>query len=250
MRRYLTQQGVSSHLMQRLQRNAVYMLAEREKRMSEQEVELLGVISQSLRIELHFEIYSVCLSTHDFFQVYTEECPHVVRHICHRAVSVLVQTSGDVVFCAGEIPVEPKMYIVRRGELRYDSIHDDDDECEVGKDRHISEAALWTMWVHRGLCVAASDAILLTICGKKFASIVNQFHVPEFDPIQYGKAFVNDLNTFKTFVTDITTMREMQDMGKHDSEVVLGRWLPRFVPIRYRRSTIPSSIRMSTLGSH
>merc|ERR1740121_2184033 len=119
LRRYLAQNGVSMRLMQRLHRNAMHALGQKERVMHESEVELIGMISESLRMELHFEIYSHAITTTEFFVRYTQECPHVIHNVCHRAISIVFFSANDLVFCDGEKSLDPAMYVVGTGTLRY-----------------------------------------------------------------------------------------------------------------------------------
>merc|ERR1719450_1057199 len=86
LRRYLSQNGISKKLALRVQRNAKHALAEQQKHMPESAVCLIKQVSEPLRVELHFEMYNPMLSVHPFFARYVEECPHVVRKVCHTAM--------------------------------------------------------------------------------------------------------------------------------------------------------------------
>merc|ERR1711862_676735 len=122
LRRYLRQNGVSKKLAVRVQHNAQHALQERRRFMPEGSVELLGIVSEPLRVELHFEIYSGVLAAHPFFARYIEECPQIMCRVCHCAMSELLVSHGDTIFTAGETPQYPKTYIVCSGTLQYVSL--------------------------------------------------------------------------------------------------------------------------------
>lgn len=222
LRRYLAQHGISQRLMQRIQRNAFHALSEREKYKPEAEVDLICLLSETLRVEIHFEMYAPMFSGHDFFAAYCEECPHVMRHVCHRAISTQVLTKGDLLFCAGELPPDPKMYVVRAGTLLYTSIHGD--QKFLGTGQVVAEPALWTSWVHRGICVANGECRVCILNAKEFASIVCQFDHSDFDPCRYAGAYVHDLNAFRSLATDITSLKELAGNLGQKSEVAHGAW--------------------------
>merc|ERR1712232_74849 len=119
LRRFLSDNGVSNRLAVRVQRNARHALAQQQRYMQESSVELLKMVSEPLRMELHFEIYSPLLVKHPFFNQYIEECPHVMRKVCHKAIHIEPVYQGDVIFNAGECPNPPKMYFVVSGMLEY-----------------------------------------------------------------------------------------------------------------------------------
>merc|ERR1719456_1838484 len=67
LRKYLRQNNISRNLAQRMQRNANHAL---EGDLVEAGVELLPVISESLRVEMHFEVFSRVLLTHCYLGDY------------------------------------------------------------------------------------------------------------------------------------------------------------------------------------
>jgi len=202
MRKYLYQNGITNRLALRVMRNAKHAVHEQQRMMPEDNVPLLRVVSEPLRLELHFEMFSPILSLHPWIQKYSHECPQVMRKVCHLATRFEIVSAGDVLFNSGEIPSKPVMYIVVYGELLYD-IHGVETEVKLGK--CISEATLWTQWMHRGVLTAASDCRLCLLDSKVFQEIAGQFHHVDFDPRVYANAFVNCLNDMDIQdVTDLT----------------------------------------------
>jgi len=193
LRRYLHQHGVSRGLALRAQRNASHVMHAQQRTMSEQAVGLMELVSQALRIELHYEMYSPALSLHPFFADYMRECPHIVRKICHAALSMSANSVGDVIFHFGESA--SSMFIVKSGQLKYTwggaGIYHTD---KVEEGMWISEAALWVQWAHRGMLTVVEDSIIFTVNAESFRSIVGQFQMTSFDPAEYAQIFVDRLN--------------------------------------------------------
>merc|ERR1711920_680029 len=102
-----------------------HAISEQQRFMPEDKVELLGLVSEPLHMELHFELFCPILNVHPFFSRYIEECPPVMRKVCHLAMKTVQISSGDVVFNCGEIPLLPRMYFICSGELRYVSVCED-----------------------------------------------------------------------------------------------------------------------------
>lgn len=213
LRRYLYQNNVSNELSLRIQRNATYAITERQKYMPEGAIELLGHVSEPLRMELHFELYSPVIKVHPFFERYISECPQVVRKICHQAINLAQVSHEDLIFTVGEIPTRPKVYFPMTGELEYVSMDGTvtkcsergtktmkDDDVRVIKDdetisiQWISEATLWTRWMHRGALQAVDDCRLCILDSTTFQDIVTEFDHPEFNPKMYAFQFVEMLN--------------------------------------------------------
>lgn len=216
LNRYLKQCRISDHLSIRVQRNAQHALHEQQRLMPESEVELLHLVSEALREELHFEMYSPVLEVHSFFAVYTSECPQVIRKVCHIAMSTLLISTGDVVFNAGEIPQLPKMYIVCSGTLDYIPLSGN--VIEVFSEHWLSEAVLWTHWMHRGVLKATHDGRLCCLDALRFQEIVGCFdHSPQqIDPKNYARLYVEHLNS----LLDQNDLDKITDMP-NDEEVYI-----------------------------
>lgn len=202
LRRYLLQNNISSGLAWRIQRNANFAMSEREKNMHESQIEMLQIVSGPLRVELHFEIYIPVLTRHRFFLRYTEECPQVMRKVCHGAVAHFQVSHGDVVFSFGENPSEPKVYFPKSGELEYMKM--DGSTSVVDNKMWVAEAVLWTSWTHRGQLTAMTDCQITVLKAKAFQDIVVEFEHHMFDPKTYASEFVADLNRCEqTEITDL-----------------------------------------------
>jgi len=190
MRRYLSSNGISKGLALRVTRNAQHAMKLRQKSTPESAVGLSELVSEPLRIELHFEMYFPLLGHHTFFLDYFLHSPHVVRKICHAAMSVSSNSIGDVLFHFGE--ASSKMMILRQGCLRYSWGAENEEHMAPGN--WISEAPLWTTWAHRGILTAIEDSAVFDIVAEEFHEIVSQFEVTTFDPCVYANQFVNKLN--------------------------------------------------------
>jgi len=201
LRRFLSDNGVSRVLSARVQRNANHAMMEQQRYQQESNVELLRVISEPLKMELHFEMYSPVLSKHPFFNTYASECPHVMRKVCHRSTSMSLVSSNDIIFNAGELPLNPKMCWVCNGTLSYFSMTEQ--EFLVKEGDWISEGVLWTPWMHRGSLRANADCRLCELDARSFQDIVGQFDHGEFDPKDYAAHFVRKLNDHQGEVTDL-----------------------------------------------
>lgn len=194
----------------RVERNARHTLSEQARYMPESSVELLLKVSDPLRVELHFEIYSPLLATHPFFESYIEECPQVMRKVCHDSNSMSFVSRGDILFNTGEIPSQPKMYFLSSGSLRYTSLSEE--ETLVHENQWVAEPTLWTHWMHRGTLEALTECRLCILDVQKFQEIVGHFHHPCFDPKTYATKFVKLLNAYDGELTDLSTGGEFEVM--------------------------------------
>merc|ERR1712013_787841 len=67
----------------------------------------------------------------------------------------------------------------------------------------VSEAPLWTAWMHRGVLTANSNCRLLSLDAGIFQATVGRFHHLDYDPRQYAAEFVEQLNNNIEEVTDL-----------------------------------------------
>jgi len=199
LQKFLKQNAISDRLALRVHRNATHSLTEKQRLMPEHEVELLTMVSEPLRVEIHFEMYSPVLEVHPFFAQYVYECPQVMRKVCHLAMSMLLVSTGDVVFNAGEAPAHPKFYIACSGVFEY--LPFNGEKQEVLEEDWLSEAALWSKWVHHGTLKSLCDGRLAVLDARSFQDIVGQFEHSIYDPKSYAMQYVQHL-------------REMMDNGE------------------------------------
>merc|ERR1711998_311841 len=92
LRKYLRQSNVSRNLAQRMQRNANHAL---EGDIVEDTVELLPVVADSLRLEMHFEVFSRDIQYHSCLGDYIHASKPVMRSICHHAMMTVYVSEGE-----------------------------------------------------------------------------------------------------------------------------------------------------------
>jgi hypothetical protein len=194
LKKYLRQHGISSNLSMRMQRSANHALS---ADLTEDVVELLPVVSEPLRIEMHFVLYSQVIRMHPFFASFIDDAPHVMRRVCHFAMANLMFSAGDTIFSRGETPQQPKMYFVIAGNLEYQSALSGSEGSETICDgESAAEPVLWTRWTHQGSLTALVDSKLATLDAKAFQEITDRFKdLAMFDPKLYANDFVDSLNS-------------------------------------------------------
>eukprot|EP00927_Polykrikos_kofoidii_P015056 TRINITY_DN16687_c0_g1_i1.p1 TRINITY_DN16687_c0_g1~~TRINITY_DN16687_c0_g1_i1.p1 ORF type:complete len:877 (-),score=125.33 TRINITY_DN16687_c0_g1_i1:15-2645(-) len=214
LRRFLAVNGISGALALRVQRNALHAKRETEQMMLESSVELFGSVSDPLKIEIHFEMYTPIFRPHPFFNSYIDESPQVMRRICHFATTMGFVNSDHSIFFSGEIATEPRMYIVAAGMLDYEDM--DGDITPLMRGDWASEASLWTDWMHRGTLTARTDAKVAMIDTSLFGQAVINFRSGSLDPTAYAKEFIRWLNEEAEDATDISTMDCPSSKWRHE----------------------------------
>eukprot|EP00435_Cladocopium_sp_Y103_P041811 s2450_g11.t1 len=185
LKTYLRQNSIPKNLTKRLCRSAKHAIS---GDLTPDSVQLLAVISEPLKMEMHFEMYSRLLLYQPFFKDLLTEGNQLVRRVCHQAMGILLLAHGDVVFENEEEPSEPKLYLVASGTLDYT-----DSYGEAG-------------WKHRGTLVAISDVKMAMLDATSFQDICRQA-ISKKNPaclpiIGYALEFVMELNQ-RSFPTDL-----------------------------------------------
>lgn len=187
---YLYENGISAKVSSRVQLNALHALEEQKRRTPESEIELLGLLSEPLRMELHYEIYRPVLAWHPFFDICTDQCGGVMRQLCHRALAQITLAKDDVLFWEGELVPSSQMYFLTGGIMKYERPGKKDDKgvqtANVGQ--WFCEAVLWTAWTHRGSCTSLSSVALLAICADQFHDVAVRFP----DSMDYARRYAGE----------------------------------------------------------
>jgi hypothetical protein len=201
LKKYLNQNKIPKNLIKRLCRSAKHAVA---GDLQPDTVDLLQVVSEPLRVEMHYEMYSRVLDKHPFFADFLNENNQVMRRVCHSCMSMLLLDSGDVLFRRGDEASEPKMYFVCNGTLEY--VDKYEETTAVVEKQWAAEAALWTHWRHQGTLAAISDAKIAILDAEAFQDICQTYMKKNkgqsFNPKRYAAAFVDELNR----CTDLTDL--------------------------------------------
>jgi hypothetical protein len=234
MNRYLRQNNISRHLSLRVVRNAQAALRMRRKQVPESAVGIEDLVSLPLRTELHFEMYFPYLSSHPFFDAFVSENAHVIRKVCHAAMTTSYNSMEDVIFHLGETCNH--MTFIGHGVCSY-TWGEHAREESLSQGFWLAEPVLWTHWAHRGDLIAKEDSRCLNLDAVQFSQTVLSFELNNFNPFQYAKNFLDKLNsTPPARVTDLpieapqrssTTEKTFSLMGV----IPDGRWIRRLSAI-------------------
>lgn len=216
LRRYLEDWGISDTLSARVQKNALRALEEQERSAPESQVELFPLVSSTLRIEIHYEMFSPVLCCHPFFRALNEINPSCMRKICHTAISPVVVQAGDLLMHEGESMADSKMFFLSTGRLLYNS----NNGCPayVEPRQWVAEQALWTCWVSRGTLQSDQDARVLVVDVQSLTSLL----AGHFARIAaaYATRFVHELNSGTSFRTDVAGEEQMEVVTNLVAEVL------------------------------
>jgi len=203
IRRYITENTMPLELANRIY---AFLRHHRRKvkgkRVHETEIKMFGSMPESLRMEIHVQVYLPALSPHPLFHHMREAHASGFFMVCHRAMSQYSLLWQEELFIMGE--KASQMYFLSGGSLNYEA---GEDACEtispmeIGEDESktlleggafICEMALWLQWEHRGHAMAHSYCELMCLNAANFIEVVRRTHV--FRGIaQYAKTYAERL---------------------------------------------------------
>lgn len=195
---FLCRHRISVPLSARLKK---YVGSSLSQHVRESNIPLLQKLSTGLLMDLHEEMRAPALPAHPFFVSLRSKHPHLVRELCNEALVPLLKFSEEIVFSAGEPCLQ--MYFVANGNLQYTINQQRDADPRRAPEvvrrmlcggQWLSEAALWTSWVHRGEFRVVTDSLLLALDASGFARVISAHKAAHLLAAAYARKFVETLN--------------------------------------------------------
>merc|ERR1712137_841953 len=222
MGRYLYDNHISFHLSLRVRRFLDHFFNERNKKSHENNVEILTYLSEPLRMELHCEVYSPCVTKHPFFYHYSSFNLSAMQKLCYTAIKTVRLSFDDVLFNYGD--VASSMYFIACGHFSHVQGEGEQNQPaeNVSAGQWVSEMVLWTPWEHRGQMCSLADSTLIALDAMAFHDIVLQSKGGQMEASTYAFEAVYHLNACK----DIKDLSDI-DSGEFDSAAVAKRLFRR-----------------------
>jgi len=171
IRKYISDNKLSLELGNRIVAFVRKHRASSRKRVHEDEIQILKVLPESLRVQLHWEVYLTVLTPHPFFFNCHEIDEGCLLDICHNAMGEMSLGSSQELFTAGQ--TASKMYFVISGLLEYFHELSDHEMAEVPRGSWCVEVVLWIRWVHEGRLAAVPHCELVTLDNHAFRKYVS-----------------------------------------------------------------------------
>lgn len=178
-----------------------YIGCSQPQQIRDSNIQLLQKLSTELLMGLLEEMHAPALPAHPFFVSLRAKHTHLVHELCREALIPLLKFSEEIVFSAGEPCLQ--MYFVANGNLQYTINQQRDADPrripEVVRrmlygGQWLSEAALWTSWVHRGELRVVTDSLLLALDASGFARVISSHKAAHLLAAAYARKFVESLN--------------------------------------------------------
>lgn len=198
LRKYLRENAVPLSLRYRILRFVDHEQTQQEDAIPESRVTLLTMLSEQLRVELRVSTTMAPITVHPVFAQIHDHAAFTIQHIVRQAVTIKNLAMGDTCF----LNKQPAscMYVVASGSLSYShygTYNRLQRSIRVEKTVWVSEAVLWTPWVHVGTLQAVTECRLLSISEEQFGKVILTHVKPCEMAKTHANDFVNWLNNYK-----------------------------------------------------
>lgn len=194
LRRYIRENKLSLELTSRITAFSKNLNVRSRVRVHEYQVDALKMLPESLKLQLHWEVFVPILSRHEFFRLCADLFEPFLLELCHTALSETSIRLGQELFC--QDAQAESMYFIISGFLKYyetpiDSWSHSKSEMQVatpkadeihvvGEGTWCCEIALWLNWTHEGRLAASSHMEAVTLDASVFRQQVVR-NIPLFE---------------------------------------------------------------------
>jgi hypothetical protein len=172
IRRYIADNRISLELGNRITaflRSHNFMA---KRRVHEDDIQVFKALPESLRLQLHWEVFHPCVVPHPFFHHFCESDEPAMVELCHYAMAELSLGTVQELFVFEQ--QASLVFFCLSGELEYFHGADESNGAEIGAGSWLVEVVLWLKWEHRGRVTAVTPCEFVTIDASRFRKIVSR----------------------------------------------------------------------------
>jgi len=165
LRKYCQQHNVSKTLTIRMKRYIDLVIVPNFHKLNPGEVVLLPKLSAHLRGQLNQELVMHDLKIHPFFEYLNGNHDSVMSRVCNNCITNMSFARGDVAFGSGQVATS--MLIVKDGIMDFIAMLGPTHPEPIEKGHWVSEAVLWTKWIHQGQLQASIESTAVLVDSAK-----------------------------------------------------------------------------------
>jgi len=146
----------------------------KSKRLHEPAVSLLNLLPQSLKEQMHIELYQHIIVRHPLLGTIGSDHERTLIKLCDVAMCQESLQSGQELFAYGN--EAEKVYFVVSGKLSYfeGPVPSPQNREEVMAGAIVCDQVMWMQWVHQGQMTAVQPCTLANLNGACFRNIIAQ----------------------------------------------------------------------------
>jgi len=205
LRKFCQQNKVSRELNMRMKRYVDLVIVPNYHKLTQVDVVLIPKLSAHLRAQLKNELVSQIICIHPFFNRLRRWYDNVMNVVSQTCIENTPLASGDVAFGHGQVAT--CMHIVTKGVLDYLPAGSRETVMKVEKGRWVSEAAMWTKWVHQGQLQASIESSATLIDSNSMRREIVKNGLAMGFVRKYSQEFLQRLN------------KMAQDQGCHPGDI-------------------------------
>merc|ERR1719362_2142213 len=200
LRRYLNQNRIHAQLQLEVIEQATTHLVHEQIVRADDVKGLLQMLPTTLHLKLLCAIHAPPLVANPLFELWRAMELDAICELCSEAVEMTLHLSNDPVFFAGT--EAQKAFIVRQGTLCYmqkpgTSKLRQERKISLKPETWLSEAALWSHWVHVGDLSAETASQVMVVSAEKLWDVVSKYPEVAAETAQYATNFHDRIKTAK-----------------------------------------------------
>lgn len=200
LQRYLLQHNLNHTTAVRVQKQVKEKLS-RAKQLTEEDVPVLAMLSNSLRAQIRIESFVPHLQCYPFFRLWADLDSSALEKLSISAVNFFFLAQGDDLFRAGAhahqaymlvngvIRYAPRLLIQEKRRSLGETHNAAGEDSVVSEGKWLAEAALWMHWIHMGMAEAAGSCKVCVVDAEKFVKVVLRSHLVRDVTQEYAKQY-------------------------------------------------------------
>eukprot|EP00441_Pelagodinium_beii_P012079 CAMPEP_0197693124 /NCGR_PEP_ID=MMETSP1338-20131121/112039_1 /TAXON_ID=43686 ORGANISM="Pelagodinium beii, Strain RCC1491" /NCGR_SAMPLE_ID=MMETSP1338 /ASSEMBLY_ACC=CAM_ASM_000754 /LENGTH=302 /DNA_ID=CAMNT_0043275837 /DNA_START=44 /DNA_END=949 /DNA_ORIENTATION=+ len=205
LRRYFSENRVSSGLMGRVWAALQQAMGRSKRRVHENDIQILQLLPWTLKTELQEEVYAPIVTAHPFFAQFSAQYRMQMRKV-YQIIDAVSLGIGQELFNFGEN--SERMYFVLSGYLTYSedvSRGGLSTPSMVSAGHWLCEPVMWIKWKHTGQLLATTHCEFVALKASKVQEVLLQIiSLTPHDAVQqYAKMFARFFKKHQEMLTDI-----------------------------------------------
>jgi len=172
VRRYIADKRISLDLGNRIigfLRQRRYNASSSKRKLHEDDIDAFKILPDSLKEDLHGEIFLPVVVAHPFFHHVHGMDPFTAVRVCHKAIQERPMAMKSELFLYGQKATH--MYFLTSGSVNY--LFGIDEQASMHRaGTWFAEMCLWFQWDHRGRVAANTPCEILALKSHDFTHIV------------------------------------------------------------------------------
>eukprot|EP00439_Symbiodinium_sp_Y106_P055494 s1886_g7.t1 len=211
---FFTERNLSLELFERV-KSALDKDKRARTRLREDEVTLISGIPESIKVNLHKEIYITSLLKVEIWPSWShKEDADLLRSICHQAMSEHTCRPGQDVFLPHKLC--QYVYVIQTGTFEYHTLDKDTEDCK--SDTVCCLPSLWAEWPHMGRLTAnLGTCFYIGVGCRDFSMLAASFGGPLCEYLKiFGILLLSEIEALQAQGTEVNDISVQNNISTRD----------------------------------